>query len=206
MRVLVTSGGTREAIDDVRVLSNRSTGRLGALLVEALHRRGHGVTLLHGSEACLPDAAVSMKSFESSADLSQLLQQEVPGCDAVFQAAAVADYLPDTQAGKLSSDADTLTLQLRRAPKLVDRLRALAPEALLVGFKLTSGATGDERVQKAQDLLARAQLDAVLANDARALGDREHQALLVTAEGIVASYEGKAAIAEGLADFLEREP
>jgi phosphopantothenoylcysteine decarboxylase/phosphopantothenate--cysteine ligase len=123
--------------------------------------------------------------------------------DAVFHAAAVADYLPQRHAGKLSSDADSLTLHLTRAPKLIDRLRGLAPEALLVGFKLTSGASDEQRVEAAQALRARARLDLVLVNDASQLGDADHEALLVGETGLRDRYVGKAAIAHGLASLLD---
>ena len=137
MRVLVTAGGTREPIDDVRVLANRSTGRLGARLVEALAARGHAVTWVHGVHAARPElpegADVRGVLFDTSHELGLALTREVPGQDAVFHAAAVADYLPESRAGKLSSDADELVLRLRRAPKLVDGLRPARPDELPPG-------------------------------------------------------------------------
>jgi phosphopantothenoylcysteine synthetase/decarboxylase len=203
VHVLVTSGGTREPIDDVRVLTNRSTGRLGAHLTDALLERGHRVTLLHGVEAVRPrDASAQCLVFETSLDLAELLQQHVPQASAVFHAAAVADYLPQRNPGKLSSDAESMTLQLTRAPKLVDRLRVLAPDALLVGFKLTSGGSEQRRVDAAQDLRIRARLDLVLANDAAALDHEDHVGLLVGPEGIRERFAGKEAIAAGLAELL----
>lgn len=203
MHVLVTSGGTREPIDDVRVLTNRSTGRLGAHLVDALLARKHTVTLLHGVGAARPAGAATCLEYESSADLSSLLDEHVPRAAAVFHAAAVADYLPQRNAGKMSSDAESMTLHFTRAPKLIDGLRRLAPDAVLVGFKLTAGATEEKRVAAAQALRQRARLDLVLVNDAKRLGEAEHEAFLVGADGIRMRLTGKVAIAEGLARTLE---
>src|SRR5262245_10126612 len=131
MRVLVTAGGTREAVDDVRVIANTSTGRLGARIADAAAASGHEVLLLPGALAARPASPrVRRESFESSAELGRLLERHVPGCDAVLHAAAVSDYVPERAPGKLSSDLPEITLRLVRAPKLIDGLRALAPRAL----------------------------------------------------------------------------
>ncbi|MDG2148297.1 MAG: phosphopantothenoylcysteine decarboxylase [Planctomycetota bacterium] len=205
MHVLVTSGGTREPVDDVRVLTNRSTGRLGAQLADTLSDHGHQVTLLHGKGAARPDGPAQCVEFETTEELSGLLDRHVPHVHAVFHAAAVADYLPIRESGKLSSDAETMTLHLKRAPKLIDRLRGLAQDAWIVGFKLTAGATEAERVEAAQALRTRAQLNWVLANDVTQLGEEDHQALLVGPEGMRERFDGKAAIATGLAQLLSRD-
>jgi phosphopantothenoylcysteine synthetase/decarboxylase len=207
LRVLVTSGGTREPIDDVRVLANTSTGRLGARLVEALQAAGHQVTLLHGALAASPGVpADDAHVFDTSEQLAALLRRHAPQAQAVFHAAAVSDYLPERQAGKLSSDEQTYVLHLRRAPKLVDELRGLAPDAFLVGFKLTSGADESQRVARAQQLLKRADLDLVVVNDTRALGPDDHQALLVEAGGVRRRVAGKQAVAQALAEALDTHP
>lgn len=198
----MTSGGTREPVDDVRVLTNRSTGRLGAQLADALSEHGHQVTLLHGVGAAMPHGLAQCVEFETTEELSGLLDRHAPHAHAVFHAAAVADYLPIREAGKLSSDAETMTLHLKRAPKLIDRLRGLAQDAWIVGFKLTADATEAQRVEAAQALRERAQLNWVLANDAAHLGDKDHQALLVGPEGIRERFAGKASIAAGLAQAL----
>ena len=205
MRVLVTAGGTSEPIDDVRVLTNTSTGRLGACLAEAFARAGHQVTLLHARAAALPAAPeVALVPFGSHADLAQALEAHVPGCDVVLHAAAVSDYVPERSAGKLSSDQDELVLRLRRAPKLIDRLRDLAPEALLVGFKLTSGRSEDERLTIARELLRRARLDLVVANEAAHTGPEDHAVLVVGADDHQAGGGGKAAVAQLLRERVER--
>src|SRR5262245_50634784 len=154
MRLLVTAGGTREPVDDVRVIANTSTGRLGARIADAASAAGHEVLLLHGMLAVRPASArVRRESFDSAADLARLLDRHAPQADAVIHAAAVSDYVPVRAAGKLASDLPELTLRLVRAPKLVDRLRELQPEALLVAFKLTSGADEDGMIEAARALL-----------------------------------------------------
>ena len=204
MRVLVTSGGTREPIDDVRFIANTSTGRLGARLAEALHAADHEVLVLHGEGAARPAAPIAAMAYRTSADLAALLEEHVPRMDVVIHAAAVSDFVPEPATGKLSSDRDELVLRLRRAPKLVDRLRALQPRALLVGFKLTSGLDEQQRVARARALLERADLDLVVVNDVGRVQEHDHEALLVEAQGEPTRARGKAAIARALVSAVER--
>jgi phosphopantothenoylcysteine synthetase/decarboxylase len=202
MRVLVTAGGTREPIDAVRVIANTSTGRLGALLADAAVAAGHDVVLLHGVHAALPSSSCRSIVFDTHADLARLLDEHAPGSGAVFHAAAVSDYVPAASEGKLSSDQPELVLRLTRAPKLIDRLRAGSPAAMLVGFKLTSGRSPAEQLRVATALLRRARLDLVVASDTSQLDEQDHRAMIVDENGIRERCEGKAAIASALVASL----
>ncbi len=199
MRLLVTAGGTREPIDAARVIANTSTGALGAWIADEAVAAGHEVTHLHGVQAVRPRAEPRRSIvFDTSAQLADLLDTHAPDADAVVHAAAVADYLPVRAPGKIPSDRDELVLHLRRAPKLVDRLRGLAPRAILVGFKLTSGAGEAEQLAAATALRARARLDLVVVNDTSRLGDADHAAAIVGADGVLARCSGKRALAAEL--------
>jgi len=198
MRLLVTAGGTREPLDPVRVIANTSTGRLGARLVDEAVDAGHEVLLLHAATAALPSRPCRRLAFETHADLGRLLEQHATEADAILQAAAVADYVPQPAAGKLSSDLPELVIRLQRAPKLIDGLRALCPRGWLVGFKLTAGASEADQVLEAQALLRRARLDLVVVNDAERTGEADYQALLVDGSGVVARCRGKATLAREL--------
>jgi len=203
MRVLITAGGTREPIDEARVIANTSTGRLGARLADAAAAAGHEVLLLHGVQAARPASArVRCEAFDSGADLARLLERHVPQSDAVLHAAAVSDYVPVRASGKLASDAPELLLRLVRAPKLVDRLRALRPSALLAGFKLEAGVDEAGLLAAAQALRRRARLDLVVANLAGRTGEEDHEALLVGEGGVLQRCRGKEAIAQALVAWL----
>ncbi|MFT7465232.1 MAG: phosphopantothenoylcysteine synthetase/decarboxylase [Pseudohongiellaceae bacterium] len=203
MRVLVTAGGTREPVDDVRVLTNSSTGRLGAHLADVFAAAGHDVLLLHSHGAVRPQRMVARQVFGPAAELGELLKHHVPGCDAVIHAAAVSDFVPDRTEGKISSGADELVLVLRRAPKLIDGLRALAPGACLVGFKLTSGSTRDERLTISRSLLDRAQLDLVVSNDVSQVDEHDHEVMLIGRGAPVGHGGGKAAVAAAILRRVE---
>ncbi|MFA6959396.1 MAG: phosphopantothenoylcysteine decarboxylase [Opitutaceae bacterium] len=169
MRILITSGATREPIDTVRFLSNVSTGRTGALIADALTQHGHTVTLLHGVTAVRPTSAVVSETFDSTADLQTRLRRLLGTgeFDAVIHAAAVSDYRPDmTHEGKMSSYAAELTLRLVPTPKLLPELKSNSPRPLkVVGFKLTAGADADARQAAVAKLFASGTVDAVIHND-----------------------------------------
>lgn len=186
VRVVITAGGTREAIDDVRALTNSSTGRLGAALARAAIREGCEVVLIAARSMLdvpgLIPTGVEVVPFMTSTELDDALARAAGRpTDAVFMAAAVADYQPAAVAGKIRSDADHLVLHLQRAPKLLDGLRArFGPDARLIGFKLLSGVTDDALVRAARSQIERAGLDATVANDAARLRAHAHPALWVT--------------------------
>lgn len=171
MRILITSGATREPIDAVRFLSNVSTGRTGALLAELLAQHGHAITLLHGEAAVLPSAGhITLEAFTSTEHLKAQLHRLLATSpfDAVIHAAAVSDYRPaETSAGKLTSYADELTLRLVPTPKLLPELkRYAAPRPLkVIGFKLTAGASPEERAAAVAKLFAAGTVDALIHND-----------------------------------------
>jgi phosphopantothenoylcysteine synthetase/decarboxylase len=152
MRCVVTAGPTFEPLDQVRRLTNFSTGRLGAELAVHLARAGHEVVLLRGESATWPApaaASVRVEPFTTTASLGERFQALAgTAVDAVFHAAAVSDFafgpvwrrepdgrLTEVRAGKLSTRAGALLAELAPTPKLLDRLRGWFPRAWLAGWK-----------------------------------------------------------------------
>jgi phosphopantothenoylcysteine decarboxylase/phosphopantothenate--cysteine ligase len=171
MKILITAGATREPVDDVRFLSNVSTGATGAALADALAARGHAVALLHGVGAVLPREVKERQLFTSAKDLLDQLQRLLAGggFEAVIQCAAVADYTPArAPRGKISSNRKGLTLRLVPVPKILPQIKSLAgggAAPLVVGFKLTAGADRSARTQAVARLMAGGTVDAVIQND-----------------------------------------
>lgn len=172
LKVLITSGGTQEPLDDVRVLTNKSTGSTGARIADRLAEAGFDVTLLHAESAQLPQAQVHTKSYVTFEDLSQELQQLLKNdrFAAVIHAAAVSDFSLDRStetgppAGKISSSTDVV-LKLRQNPKLVNQIKELSPQSKLFAFKMTS--TPDERTKATavEKLFQLSHADFVIHND-----------------------------------------
>ena len=169
MKILLTSGATREPIDDVRFLSNVSTGATGASLADALAARGHTVTLLRGTGAVAPKRVRAVREFTSTADLLAQLRSLLAtgGFDTVIQCAAVADYTPARVThGKMSSYAPALTLRLVPTPKILPQIKSFAPRPpLVVGFKLTSGANATARAAAVAKLFTAGTVDAAIHYD-----------------------------------------
>jgi phosphopantothenoylcysteine decarboxylase/phosphopantothenate--cysteine ligase len=178
LRVLVTSGGTAEPVDGVRVLTNTSTGRTGAGLAAHLAGRGHDVVLLRARTAA-PTAGCREEIFFTFADLDAALTRLLGGehFDAVIHAAAVGDFgieavvvgdLPVARGGaKLEAGSGPVTLRLRPNPKLVDTLRARSrnPQLRVVAFKLTSGANAAGVRAAVETLFGHSDADLVVHND-----------------------------------------
>ncbi len=215
LRVLVTSGGTSEPIDGVRVLTNTSTGATGAGIATHFARSGHAVTLLRAKHAQRPDAVCREELFETFAELDAALAQELGAqdYDAVIHAAAVGDFsvaaievdgvAQPAGRGKLSSDVAP-TLKLRRNPKLLDALRARSrnPAIRVVAFKLTRNASDAEVRAAVRGLFAGGAADFVVHNDLAARGDA-FPAEIWSADGaVVRSCADRDAIGRALEELL----
>jgi len=166
---LITAGPTREPIDAVRFISNRSSGKLGLALAEAAVAAGHDVTLLLGpmDEVALP-TGVAVHHFETTAELQGLLADHFPHCDALIMAAAVADFRPkQVHTGKLAR-GEGQTLQLEPTPDLVAALASQKQRGQrIIAFALE---VPDQLEARSRAKLARKGVDAIVANALEAMG------------------------------------
>ncbi|MGE5279377.1 MAG: phosphopantothenoylcysteine decarboxylase [Deltaproteobacteria bacterium] len=165
--ILITAGPTWAPIDDVRVVSNVSSGELGCRLARAAAREGMKTDVFLGA-ATYPFAArgVRVARFRYFDELARLIETGLRRrqYDVILHAAAVSDFLPERTRGKISSTAGSAVLRLRRAPKLAARLRALNPKALLVLFKLEAGVSDAVLLARARRAMAQTGADLVVAN------------------------------------------
>lgn len=161
-RVLLTAGPTREAIDPVRFLSNRSSGRMGFALAEALAAAGAEVTLVHGPCAIAPPVTVRAVAVESAQQMHAAVMQHLDGQSIFIGCAAVADYRPvDVADAKIKKDADTLQLQMVRNPDILADVTTARPQIFAVGFAAETHAVE----HYARDKLARKKLRMICANE-----------------------------------------
>lgn len=165
LRVLVTAGGTREPIDSVRYVGNRSSGRMGLALAGEAARRGAEVTLLAANVALPAPAGVRVVSVETAAELLAAARESFPEAHVLLMAAAVADFRPgETVRDKISKTGrDGLALELEPTEDVLATLAAQrTPGQTLVGFAAEHGTGG---VERGRAKLERKGLDAVVVND-----------------------------------------
>ena len=206
-RVVVTAGATREPIDGVRFLGNRSSGKMGAAMAEAAVARGADVTLVAGPEAPAVPGARRI-DFETAADLQRVLADLAPRADIVVMAAAVADFRPPSPvAGKLSrrTAGSEIALTLEAVPDLLAGLARARRGArpYLLGFAAET-VGGDALAERAAAKLREKRCDAIVANDVSArgigFGADDNQVTLLFGDG--ARHEIARAPKRAVADSL----
>ena len=158
-RIVVTAGGTREPIDPVRYIGNRSSGKMGYAIAEAAKNRGAEVKLITASISLPQPAGVEVTPVETALQMKRAVARAVKDADALIMAAAVADYQPETTAKtKIKKDSPSLTLELTRTPDILTELKG--------GFvKVGFAAESEDIVANARQKLKEKQLDLIVAND-----------------------------------------
>jgi phosphopantothenoylcysteine decarboxylase/phosphopantothenate--cysteine ligase len=162
-RILITSGATREEIDPVRFLSNRSSGRMGFALAEAARARGAEVTVVAANTTAQPPAGVRLIRALSAEEMRAAVMAEIKRATAFVAAAAVADYRPvERAASKVKKSDSAITLKLEPTPDILAEVGAQKRDGLiLIGF----AAETDDLLRHAAEKLKRKKLDMIVAND-----------------------------------------
>jgi phosphopantothenoylcysteine decarboxylase/phosphopantothenate--cysteine ligase len=206
LKVLVTAGGTREPIDSVRFVGNRSSGRMGFALAEEAARRGADVTVVAANVALPRRTGIEYVDVETAEQLAAACAERFERTDVLLMAAAVADYRPEHEhAGKLKKDQAGTELELRlvRTPDVLSTLASRRrPGQLLVGF---AAEHGERALEYARDKLERKSLDAVVVNDVSTPGiafdSAENEVTVVTTDSDL--HVPKAAKAEVATAILD---
>ena len=162
MKFLITAGPTREPLDPVRYLSNRSSGKMGYAMAEAAVRDGHEVIVISGPVHLPPPTGATVIRVRTSDEMFEAAERNVSGCDVVVMCAAVADYKPAVvQKEKMKKDANSLSLDLIPTRDILSTLGRTHRSYLLVGF---AAETADLE-KNARAKLERKNCDAIVAND-----------------------------------------
>jgi phosphopantothenoylcysteine decarboxylase / phosphopantothenate---cysteine ligase len=209
LKVLVTAGGTREPIDSVRFIGNRSSGRMGLALAEEAARRGADVTLLAANVTIPAPAAVETVTVETTAELKAAVEERFPGADVLIMAAAPADFRPTEPADTklLREEHESLTVDLQPTEDIVAAVAAgRRADQTVVGF---AAEHGQGAVERGRQKLARKGLDAVVVNDiSRAdigFDSSENEVTIVLADGErEVGRRPKPEVAAAILDEVER--
>lgn len=225
MKILVTSGGTSEAIDRVRSITNHSTGRLGLVITEALIKAGHEVCLITTSHAIKPASHPNLKIIEikNTLDLLEEMRNLVKDYQVLIHSMAVSDYTPvymtsidEVQASqdlsefltkqntesKISSKEDAQILFLKKNPKIISLVKEWNPKIHLIGFKLLVDVTKDHLIDVARESLNKNRADIIVANDLTQINSEQHLAYLVEKNDYQTAYS-KQEIAELLLEKIQ---
>jgi phosphopantothenoylcysteine decarboxylase/phosphopantothenate--cysteine ligase len=198
-KVLIIAGATEEPIDDIRVVTNRSSGETGVELARAAHERGAKVELWMGRcYTSLPEHIDTIR-FSSFKDLAKMLKGK--RFDIVMFPGAVSDYSPSKVEGKIPSDKGSIMLSLRRNPKLIDSIKA----KLVVGFKAQAKVDDDELVQASLNLIKRSGCRLVVANKVEEVKPGKTRVILVEKSGATEEISGtKFQVADKIIDKVVR--
>jgi len=168
-RVLVTAGPTMEHIDPVRVVTNRSSGKMGAAIAEEVASRGADTTLILGPGTLTPPSGVKTVRIESTSDLLQAVKKELREAkpDIVFAAGAPTDYAPTTVSPEKikTRDRARIDLELQATPKILEEIRTSSPKTFLVAFKTEYNVPNEELIDEAFKIIHEKNADLVAAND-----------------------------------------
>lgn len=190
-RVLITAGPTVERIDQIRAIINQSSGKTGVSLASELVSAGAKVTFVYGPGREEPPKGVKTVNVSSSKEMHDAVKKALrKRFDVVIMAAAVADYTPVTQSKtKISSLEARRRIDLRRTPKIIDRVKTYQKDVLLVGFKAEVNLTEAQLVKAAKRKLRESSSDFIVANDVGSSkykkDPRKNQVLIVDSEKIV---------------------
>ncbi|MDQ4078704.1 MAG: bifunctional phosphopantothenoylcysteine decarboxylase/phosphopantothenate--cysteine ligase CoaBC, partial [Chloroflexota bacterium] len=182
LRIVVTAGGTREAIDPVRYISNHSSGRMGYAVAEAAGQRGATVTLISAPVSIDPPVGVRVQQVESAREMERAVLDTLPEADALLMAAAVADYRPaEVAEQKIKKQEEALSIHLTRNPDILLSLKAVKhPSLVVVGW----AAETTNLLDYGRDKLRRKKLDLLVANPVpQTFGGDLVQATLIYPEG-----------------------
>jgi phosphopantothenoylcysteine decarboxylase/phosphopantothenate--cysteine ligase len=207
-RVVVTAGPTRESIDPVRVVTNRSSGKMGYRIAEAAWERGAEVVLISGPVALPAPVGPVLRRVESTAELEAAVRAELPSADVLVMAAAPADFRPSDPSDRKRSRTDgALAIPMEPTGDILHATReARKPGSVMVGFALETG----DALAKGRAKLERKDLDLIVVNDALEPGAGfEHETNRVALMGRdgtpqILPLQSKREVAEAILDAVER--
>lgn len=203
--VLITAGPTREKIDPVRYLTNRSSGRMGYALAEATLRRGARVLLVSGPTTITPPGAAELTWIESAAEMRDAVLKLLPEASIVIKTAAVSDFRPKLAAEQKLKRKGPMQLELEPTPDILQEISARRTSQIIVGF----AAETENVLENARQKLMKKNLDAVVVNDVSREGvgfDSDRNAVtIITHDAVVEVAETtKLEVAQKVLDQVVR--
>lgn len=166
-KILITAGPTIEQIDPVRAITNQSSGKTGVSLAKELVSAGAKVTFVYGPGNEIPPKGAKIINVVTSNQMFNAVKKELKNkFDIVIMAAAVADYIPKNPSKKkIKSSKTNISITLKKAPKIIDQIKKIQKNVLLIGFKAETNVTNIELIKSAKKKLKESSSDMIIAND-----------------------------------------
>jgi len=189
-KILIIGGATAEPIDDIRLLTNRSSGKTAVFLGINAFERGADVELWYGYATEPVPSYISYKRFETVTDLLKLMKNNsIKHFDSIIVCAAIANYIPKKQRGKIPSGKEKLSIECAQAPIILETLRSRAPHATIIAFKTEEKKINVKR--KTQQILTKHHLDGAVGNTLAGFGAKDNEILILTKKGKSTWKKGK---------------
>ena len=209
--VLITAGPTIEYIDPVRVITNQSSGKTGVLLASELISAGAKVTLIYGPGKESPPKGAKVVTVKTVQEMFNAVEKEMKRkFDIVIMAAAASDYTPHkSSATKINSNLDEIVLKLKRAPKIIDKIKKMQKDVFLVGFKAETKVSKESLVKQARKKIRESGADLIIANDIGIKKYKENpdynNVVVVDSKKIIESgWKNKSKIAKFIKNEIEK--
>lgn len=208
-KVLISAGGTYEAIDSVRGITNMSSGKMGLEIAREAFIQGADVTMINGRVDVPVSGLFDRVDVTSTEEMIDKLRDLLPNNDIFISAAAVSDFKVDLADGietkKISSDVN-LTLQLKTGPKIINEVKKINPDILLVGFKAESNVSEEELVISARKQIEKSGANFVVANDigveGSGFGSEKNQVVIVDDDTVSVPLISKREVAKRIVEKI----
>lgn len=164
-KIIVTAGGTSEAIDAVRTITNRASGKMGAALAEECHQQGAEVLLIRSNTAVSSRFNLKEETFETAKDLENLIEKYSKSYDYLFHTAAVSDFVPEKKSDTKLDSGKSYSLKLNPAPKIISQIKKWNPKIKLIGFKAVFKLPEKDLIQAGRGKLKESHSDYIIVND-----------------------------------------
>lgn len=211
LNVLISAGGTREALDPIRFIGNRASGKQGVALALTALSRGAKVTLVAANLNVSVPAGVEFVAANTAAEMLEQMKLRAGSADIVIMNAAVADYfIPNPETAKIKKTSDTLTIELSKTADILSLLSASKPvKQYLVGFAAETTDSDDELVSLAKNKLQSKKADLIVGNRVSStlgINSDENQAIMVSKdEAISLAKSDKLVLADAIWDFIVKD-
>ena len=201
-KVLIIGGSTEEAIDDVRCLTNKSSGRTAVSLAKHAYFNGATVSFWYGQSNTIVPNFIQTTRFTNVSDVKRLVREtSLDSFDYIMVCAALSDYIPEKKQGKIDSTTKEISIHTHAAEKILPLIRKYAPSSKIIGFKLAE--TKKEAIIKAQQLLSEIPLNAVVANTITSIGSSKQTVWIIDRSDKTIDFTGsKEEVTKNIISFV----